>query len=43
MLMCSLPEGRGDDEHVLPASEGDHGVGPGPGQGGDRSHHEGGG
>ena len=35
--------GRRDYEHVLPAEEGDHGVCPGPGQGGDRSHHEGGG
>ena len=35
-------EGRWDNEHVLPAAEGDHGVGPEPGQGGDGGDHEGG-
>ena len=39
--MISL-EGRGHDEHVLPAEKGDHGVSFGPGQGGDRCDHEGG-
>ena len=39
--MISL-EGRGHDEHVLPAEKGDHGVSFGPGQGGHRCDHEGG-
>ena len=39
--MFPLSEGRRYDEHVLPTAEGDHGVCPGQGQGGDSRHHEG--